>query len=789
MRNLKEKLVGVIFALTLVIGNVSIAGAQEMFQNIRGSVIDQDSNMPLFGANIIVVNSDPFLGAVTDLDGNFKIENVPVGRVTLKITYLGYRERTMPNLQVGSAKELILNNIGLMESTTKLEAIEITATEDKTKVLNEMSLISARTFSVEETKRYAGSFNDPARMVAAYAGVTGDSEGNNDIVVRGNSSKGILWKLEGVDIPNPNHFADEGSTGGPINAWNSTMLANSDFYTGAFAPEYGNAFSGVFDMKLRQGNNENREHSFSLGVLGVDFTTEGPFIKGKNASYLINYRYSSLALLDQANIVDFGGVPKYQDVSFKAHVPTKKIGVFSLFGLGGLSNIQQDAWNADEDTLFASSKYKAGLGVVGLNHTYLFGKKTYLQSSVSYAGNFSGGDYAEQDFEKDELKEVWWEDLSKTTTRGALTLNHKFNAKHKVKAGVIYTLYDFNFTESYLDSDNIRISDIDEKGQAALLQSFVSWKFRVNDNLTLVNGVHYLKFYLNNNYSIEPRMALKWQVSPLNSFHIGFGIHSRMEALTAYYARSTNEFGVETQPNTNMDFGKSNHYVLGYDRMFTENLHFKTEVYYQHLYNIPIENTASSTFSLINTNGWFSNRELVNEGKGKNYGIELTLERYFNKNLFYMITASFYESKYQAKDGIWRDTRFNGNYAGNVIVGKEFYLGPKEKNRILGVSSKLVLIGGHRYTPIDLEQSQLYGYQIRKVDEPYSAKGDDIFKWDVAIYYRKDRKKTTHEFKIDVQNATNNKAVVRQYYDSNTETVVESTQLPLLPVISYKIDF
>ena len=130
---------------------------------------------------------------------------------------------------------------------------------------------------MKKRKRYAGAIDDPARMVSAFAGVNGNAEGDNDIVVRGNSPRGILWRLEGVEIPNPNHFASEGATGGPINALNSNMLGNSDFYTGAFAPEYGNALSGVFDMKLRNGNNEQREYSATLSVLGTDLTAEGPF--------------------------------------------------------------------------------------------------------------------------------------------------------------------------------------------------------------------------------------------------------------------------------------------------------------------------------------------------------------------------------------------------------------------------------------------------------------------------------------------------------------------------------
>lgn len=242
------------------------------------------------------------------MDGTFRFENVPVGRIDLEVSYIGYEDKNIPNILVSSGKEVILE-LEMRESVLKMDVVVITASQKKGEVLNEMAAISSRSFSVEETKRYAGSFQDPSRMVSAFAGVSSNPDGNNDIVVRGNSPKGILWRLDGIEIPNPNHFANEGATGGPINALNSELLSNSDFQTGAFAPEYGNVLSGVFDIHMRSGNNEKREYSVGAGVLGTDITLEGPFSKKYSGSYLANYRYSSLAMLDDAGLVDFDGVP------------------------------------------------------------------------------------------------------------------------------------------------------------------------------------------------------------------------------------------------------------------------------------------------------------------------------------------------------------------------------------------------------------------------------------------------------------------------------------------------
>src|SRR5690606_14113364 len=290
--------------------------------------------------------------------------------------------KLLSNLLITSGKETVLE-VDLQESLIGMNEVIVRANQHKSQVANEMALVSVRGVGVEETKRYAGSFNDPARMVSAYAGVSGDASGDNAIIVRGNSPKGIQWRLEGIEIPNPNHFSDEGATGGPINALNSIMLADSEFYTGAFAPEFGNALSGVFDMRLRKGNNEKREYSASIGILGTEATLEGPFKKGRS-SYLLNYRYSTLSMLNDLGLVNFGGVPKYQDLSFKVHLPTKAFGTFSLFGLGGKSSIVEEEF-ADEDgeKLLNKGDYKADMGVLGITQYWPLGSKTFLQNSLS----------------------------------------------------------------------------------------------------------------------------------------------------------------------------------------------------------------------------------------------------------------------------------------------------------------------------------------------------------------------------------------------------------------------
>ncbi len=773
--------------LTLLV--LSGVTAQEITQTIRGKVIDQDTKAELPGAKVVIIGSDPIVGAATDIDGNFRIENVPVGRVSLKFTFTGYEDRVMSNLLVESGKELVLN-VDILESVEALKAVEIVAEDKKAEVLNDMVVISARSFSVEETKRYAGAIDDPARMVSAFAGVNGNAEGNNDIVVRGNSPRGILWRLEGVEIPNPNHFAGEGATGGPINALNSAMLGNSDFYTGAFSPEYGNALSGVFDMKLRNGNNENREYSATLSVLGTDLTVEGPFKNGYGGSYLANYRYSTLALLDETGVVDFGGVPKYQDASFKVNLPTGEKQSFSMFGLGGISSISQDVMSEENEEEFLwSARTGAKLGVLGLSHTYLLNEKSYLKTTLSATGTEFSSSLEIPDNEND-LYSIGDATLIKTSYNGTTVFNYKHNARHKLKAGVIFNQLNYDMQhEDYNFEENQLEPSLSAVGSTLRTQGFMSWKYRINSDLTMVSGLHYLHYFLNNNNSVEPRWALKWQQNDAQAFSIGGGLHSKVESISTYLAEQQQANGTFIKPNEDLAFSKAAHAVIGYDRSLSANTRLKAEAYYQHLFNVPVEDDVNSTYSLLNSSEWYTNRTLVNEGEGRNYGVELTLERFFNKGFYYMGTLSLYKSMYTAMDGIERRSKFDGNYVFNLLGGKEFRLGKEEKKRTLFVNTKLALIGGSRYTPIDLDASIAAESTVYQEDKPYSEKGDDVLKWDIAVGIRRNYKKVTTEFKIDVQNATNNGAVVNEYYDQSSESVVVSKQLPLLPVISYKVSF
>ena len=787
MKTLKTLL----FCSILLIGASSFS--QSLTQTLRGTIIDFDSKVPLIGARIVVIGSDPLQGAITDVNGDFKIEDVKVGRVGIQITSSGYKQISMPSVLVESGKEKILN-LEMVEDIQILKEVEVKANKDKSESINKMATTSAKTFTVEETNRYAGSLNDPARMVSGFAGVTGDAQGDNDIVVRGNSPRGILWRLEGIDIPNPNHFSNNGATGGPINALNGSVLANSDFFSGAFAPEYGNALSGVFDVKMRTGNNEKREYSFSVGALGIDATLEGPFKKGYRGSYMVNYRYSSVGLLDAAGILDFDGIPIYQDAAFKFNFPTKKYGTFNLIGMGGKSVIDQTDQNDSTGQIYNTYDFNANLGVVGLKHTYILNPRVYVKSFVSASTQFNGGEG--ESLNKDSVLFLGQREGNTDNQLKAQTIiNYKQNKRNIFQVGATYTRFNYHFfyEDDYDDEDGNLTRFTDSRGNADLMQSFISWRYRATNDLTFVTGLHHTHFFLNDNMKVEPRIGMKWQINPRHNLSAGFGMHSRLESPSVYLYNELQPDGGYQFLNKDLDLTMSNHYVLGYGFRISEQLHLKSEIYYQQLSNIPVAKDTAGTagfFSFVNWSSGVPEFELVNAGTGRNYGAELTLERFFENNFYFLVTGSVYKSQYKGSDQVLRNTRYDATFASNVLAGKEFKFGKKKnKNKTFGVNTKVSLIGGNRFTPIDLPASQEAGHTVRDWDNPWGEKGENVFFINLGLTYRCDMQRASHSFKIDIQNLTNHQAVVSEYYNGRTERVETNTQLSIIPNIIYTIKF
>lgn len=762
-------------------------------QTVRGTVVDKVSQSPIPGVLVSIPLTDSTrIAAATDEDGNFSLAAIPVGKQTVLVSFSGYKDVVLQNLTVNAGKELVLT-IPLEEETEVLEEVVVRAKVEKGKPLNEMSTVSTRTFSVEETQKFAAAVNDPARMASSFAGVVVAGDGNNHISIRGNSPNGLLWRMEGVDIPNPNHFSNVGTAGGGISILSSQLLANSDFSTGAFAAEYGNALSGVFDLKLRRGNNQKREYTVQLGFLGMDAAAEGPFKQGYEGSYLINYRYSTLNVLGKLGVPIGDANTNFQDLSFNLFLPAKKLGKFSVFGFGGLSyqttTAEKDSLRWEEDVfLRMNTNFYSNTGAVGLTNFKLFRNHSYLKTALVFSGTENG--YYQDELQNDYANVVRDYEQRFLQTKVTLSTSYtwKINAKSNIRTGVILNRIGYQLKQEGLNEATVLETQIDESGSTETAQAFFQWNYKLTPKLTTNVGMHYFQLFLNNSNSVEPRAAVKYDLTPRHHFTAGYGLHSQLQPIGIYFAQQEVNGTMQTL-NRNLELSKAHHLVVGYDFNLDDHSHVKTEVYYQHLFSIPVSRDVTSTYSILNSPDGFPSEALTNSGLGRNYGLELTYERFLFKNLYYLLSASVYESKYQAANGNWYDTRFNTNYAATLTVGKEWTLSEERKNRIIGLNVKTVYVGGFRYTPIDLNASVAAGETKFDEARTYEQRMPDYFRLDLRASLKRNYAKLTTTLAIDIQNTTNRKNVGGQYFDEHTGDVKYWYQTSLIPVLSYRLEF
>lgn len=768
----------------------------EFVQNIRGVILDKQTLTPLPGASVILLYTDPIIGTTSNENGEFKIEKVKIGRISVKVTYLGYNSAQLNNIMLSSGKELILN-IELEEAVLSTAEVEVKAYSKKGDAINEMALISARSFDSEQTERFAGSLGDPARMVANYAGVMSVSDQRNDIIIRGNSPMGILWRLDGVDIPNPNHFGALGTTGGPVSILNNNLLTNSDFYTGAFPAEFGNALSGAFDLKMRSGNNEKHEYIGQMGFNGFELGAEGPFSKNSKASYLANYRYSTLGVFHALgiNLGTGASIPQYQDLSFKVDIPTKKIGKFTFTGIGGVSFIEllENKKDSGDWTFGLSStntKFSSNMGTVLISHLYFFNETTRIKSNFSIQGlsNSTEVDSVNKD-NSDIIKPYYRAYSSEIKYVFTSNVHKKFNSKNNASIGASFDLYNINYIDSFvLPETSMFLTRLNSVGQLGLFQSFVELQHKFTNLLTLYSGIHYQLFTLNNSQTVEPRLGLKWNFHEMQSLNFGAGMHSQMQPRMVYFYETQLADSTYVQTNKDLDFSKSNHVVFGYEYLPFKNSRIKIETYYQYLTNVPVLESQPE-FSNLNDGDFFSinmNDSLINSGTGKNYGVELTIEKFLSKGFYFLFTSSIFDSKYTGYDKIERNTVFNGNYVFNALTGYEIKINERST---LAIDLRSVLAGGKRYIPVDLEKSRVERTTKLEWDKAYQKRYGNYFKIDARISFRLNGKKINQEWAFDVQNMTNHKNIFLESFDANTGELRKDYQTGFFPMLMWRINF
>ncbi len=796
---MKHRILATVMILILPV----MAGAQR-FQRVRGTITDKESKTTLPGATISITDLVPAPGAATDDNGNFVIDSVPVGKHNILISYMGYESRTLNDVLVTSAKEVVLP-VELEEKVVKIGEVVVL---QKREHINEMALVSTRTFDVQETERYAGSRNDPARMASNFAGAQGGDDSRNDIVIRGNSPQGVLWRMEGVDIPNPNHFNIPGTTGGPVSMLNSKLLANSDFFMGAFPAEYGDAVAGVFDVRLRNGNNQKYEYTGQFGILGTEVSAEGPISRKAGSSFLVNYRYSTLQLFQAMNIkIGTSSVPQYQDGSFRLNFPMGKKGDLAFFGLGGASRIDLIVSNltTQESQLYGESDrdqyFTAKTGFVGGTYSYTINSKTFMKFTMAQSAGNVWADHIKvfrnAGFGVDSMKRVLGYDFTTAATTAHWYINKKISNTQTLKYGIENKYYHVNLQDSsrqYPTSRQDWQLRENYKGGTNLVQAYVQYKVRPSEHMTLTGGLHAQYLTHNGSKALEPRVGMRWAVAAKDIITAGYGLHSQMQPLYQYYAHLPGD-PPGYQQNYNIGFTRSHHLVTGYERILGPKLRLRLEAYGQYLFHVPVELRKGSSYSSLNQGSTFSRTfpdTLQNTGTGYNYGMELTLEKGFSHGFYTLFTASGFDSKAAGNDGVYRSTDYNTQYAMNLLFGYEKKIG---KYSTFSGGFKVSSIGGKLYSPVDIAASNKLGDMVVVDSLRNTLRFAPYFRSDLKLGVRLNAKRLTHEIAVDLVNVTGQKNVLSLTYSSdlaaqgNANPFYTTYQLGFLPIFYYRVDF
>ena len=756
-------------------------------QTIRGQVCDVASGEPMIGVTITVENGIT-MSTVSDVNGNFFIDNVPVGRHSVKATYIGYEPVLLKEQLLSSGKELVLN-LRMRENISELGEVVVKPRVNKQMPLNEMAQVGARMFSVEEATRYAGGMADPARTASMFAGVaTGGA--TNGISIHGNSPQMLQWRVEGVEVNNPNHFAEITEAGGGIfTSLNGMVLANSDFLTGAMPAEFGNALSGAFDMKMRSGNNMKYEHAVQIGTLGIDFASEGPLGKGAKASYLVNYRYSFLEIAKRLHAINMvKETLDYQDLSFKLNMPTVKAGTFAVWFTGLIDNYENEVPDVSEwETLWdmndSWSRQRSCAG--GLTHIFRFRSGGTLRSNVAFTGAYTRlkqNDYDRQMTKTPDMdgRNASWNVIISTQHQ------HKFSSRYTMQNGFEHQHLDFHAWLDWIQTVGGPFFRVYEShGNTGLTRFYTNHKLALSSRLSTVAGVNVMWFNLNNQWLVEPRVSLQYKTSPTSTLSLAYAMNSRKETTDTYFVTMAGK-----NPNKDLGLTRSHHISASFAQRLGENAMLKIEPYWQWLFDVPVE--LGTTYSILNHNTFFQDRALVNKGAGCNYGIDFTLERYLKDGFYGMLTATLYKSEYRDAQGEWHHSRHDRRYITNIVGGKEWMMGHAKKN-VFGLNGRLTLMGGDRYTPIpegttfeDIMQRPDKSIPMDDGIDPFSKQKGLNVGYAFSVKYTVNKKHTSHHFILEYLQM---RTFHGQTYNLETHEIVDKFTSLTFPNIAYRVEF
>jgi hypothetical protein len=754
----------------------TLSNAQnELTQTIRGRVVDAVTGAPI--PSVAVSVSDKMEKKETDTEGAFRFDKMTVGRYNISLKCLGFQSLTLQNIAIESGKETVLE-LKMTASNTLLDSFEVRST---TTALAKIGL--AESVNMETLQRLPANFSDVARMLTTVAGVSSETDAANHISVRGLSPNALQWFLEGAEIVNPNHLSNAGTigdratqNGGGVSIFSTQVLERADFYKGSTPTDFGNALGGAVDVRFRNGNDEHRETTLGIGLIGLDVATEGVLSKKSKASYLVNYRYSTVGLLSKLGVPLGDEATAFQDISFKLHFPTQKLGDFSVFGMGGISeNIfvhkKRDKWLSQKDS--QDIAFRNNMGVVGLSHSIRLNQHMNWQtvaalSALEGSRIATGFNASERIVEVTDFRNVQRKIFVKTQ------LNQAFQAG-VLSVGMV-------IKNEFLDNrDSLKFATAKyatniSRGQGMFYMPFADFSGKFGVKWAYSVGVRANYFSLTKRLSVEPTGMIQRHLRDNESLKLTYSRQSQTLPPSLYFSL----FYQVALQNTRFDFTKSDNLSLTYTRRFANDVQFSATAFGQFYRNVPYFQSDNFEFQYWSVLDNFDNlgNQIGLNGLAQSVGVEANIYQNNNNGWFWQLNATLFDATFKSDaKATSRPLAYNSRFMANGYFGKEWTLGSR-RNRFLGVGSRTILRGGNVQR---FEGNYFLGSPSKQI-KPY-------FRSDLNVYVKRNRKNWSSTLQLDIQNVTNKANEQYYYYDAFLGKTTPQYQLGLLPNLSYRISF
>lgn len=766
--------------------------------SLEGTVVDARTLEPLVGVNITIKGE--IYGAATNMDGRYAIYGIDAGIYTVLYSMIGYEQVVETDVLIRGSRSTI-KNLELSQSVVE-SSDEVTVTAYSYFERDEEIPVSYRNLSYEEVRRSPGAREDVSRMVQNLPGITPTTDDRNDLVVRGGSPAEVLYRVDGIEIPNPNHFPTQGATGGPISMLNTQFIEEVSFLAGGFPARYGHKMSGVLDIQYREGNSQSFNGKFDLNFAGAGGNFEGPIGDG---SWMLAFHRSFLDVME--GVLNFGGIPIYSNLQGKLTYDLGNDTRINILGIAGDDkiNIQPEPDAADfeqgeiDTVSYSHVINKNQQYTVGANLRKIWSEKIYSNFVLSrsyneFFTNFNIDDKRISRQTGDELNisllesaDVYDNTSIERTTELKTEWNVLLDSKSELNFGAYSKAFTFDHEIiSSPSSDTNQVGTPAQGNRVNFHQSlspkfggYASFNRWIGKRLHVNIGTRYDFFNLLESGNWSPRFGLSYRLNDKLTLNAATGVFHQRPEFIHITSDSLNQ--------ERLSIIRSAHYIAGMDYLLSEATLFSVEIYRKYYSNYPVSADPDYPFQSTMNSGAsygasFAANRLVSEGVGRASGIEVLLQKKLISGLYGLISYSFSNIEYKALDNIWRPGDFESEHVGNIVTGYRL-------NKNWEFSLKWRYASGRPYTPYDVEESIKAGAGRIDTDAINSARFNPYHRLDLRFDHRSFFQNFTLISYFSIENVYNRKNQNAVFWNSDQERPSFSYQTSFFPVGGFSLEF